>query len=252
MTIILKCFLTVTPNTLFYNFIKKLPDLHNTYICIDNNNYNIPNFDNKVHIIKVDEAECILHGFHSSLIGLLGYKNWAGKAGSRDKALYFFYKNKIKYDYIWFLEEDVFIPTIETIQNIDNKYDHADLLSSNHGIHHSPNENNWPQWKTLCLQLKHKINFPYAISAICAIRCSKKLLECIFAHAMKYNSLFFDEAMFNTLALHNNLYVKAIKELSTIIWRKKGGWQQSKINKNNLYHPVKCIKKQYILRSSII
>ena len=55
--------------------------------------------------------------------------------------------------------------------------------------------------------------------------------------------------MFNTVALHNNLYVKTIQELSTIIWRKKGGWQQNDINKNNLYHPVKCIKQQYILRS---
>jgi len=252
MTIILKCFLTVTPNALFYDFVKQLPDLNNTYICIDNNNYNIPSFDNKVHIIKVNEKECIQHGFHSTLTSLIDGKNWAGKAGSRDKALYFFYKNQIKYDYIWFLEEDVFIPTIKTIQNIDNKYGDFDLLSSGHGIHHSPNKTGWRHWNTVYSQLKNKINLPYAVSAICSIRCSKKLLECIFAHAVKYNSLCLDEAMFNTLALHNNLHVKAIQELSTIIWRKKGGWQQNEINKNNLYHPVKCIKKQYMLRNQTI
>ena len=252
MTVILKCFLTVTPNALFYDFVKQFPDLNNTYICIDNNNYNIPNFDNKVHIIKVNEKECIEHGFHSTLTSLIDGKNWAGKAGSRDKALYFFYKNKIKYDYIWFLEEDVFIPTINTIKNIDDKYGDFDLLSSGHGIHHSPNKTGWQHWNTIYSQLKNRINLPYAISAICAIRCSKKLLECIFAHALKYNSLCLDEAMFNTVALHNNLHVKTIQELSTIIWRKKGGWQQNEINKNNLYHPVKCIKKQYMLRNHSI
>ena len=252
MPIILKCFLSVTPTALFYDFVKQLPDLNNTCICIDDNKYNIPYFDNKVNIIKVNEAECIKHGFHSSLVGLLGNKNWFGKAGSRDKALYFFYKNKIKYDYIWFLEEDVFIPTIDTIQNIDNKYNDYDLLSSAHGIYKNLNKTDWPHWNTVCSQLKNKIQLPYAISAICAIRCSKKLLECIFAHAVKFNSLFFDEAMFNTVALHNNLNVKAIQELSSIVWRKKNGWQSHEINKNNLYHPVKCIKKQYMLRDSII
>ena len=40
------CFLTVNPSELFYNFVKILQD-HNKnydiYICIDNNNYTIPN-----------------------------------------------------------------------------------------------------------------------------------------------------------------------------------------------------------------
>ena len=33
-------------------------------------------------------------GFHSTLTSLIDGKNWAGKAGSRDKALYFFIKIK--------------------------------------------------------------------------------------------------------------------------------------------------------------
>ena len=54
--------------------------------------------------------------------------------------------------------------------------------------------------------------------------------------------------MFNTIALHNNLIVKDIKELKTIKWRKENGWQKHEININNLYHPVKSIEKQYQLR----
>ena len=81
---------------------------------------------------------------------------------------------------------------------------------------------------------------------ICAIRCSKKLLDKIFKYAIKYKTLFLDEAMFNTIALKNKLKVETIDELSTIEWRKD--WKKNDINKNNLYHPIKNIKKQYEFR----
>ena len=84
---------------------------------------------------------------------------------------------------------------------------------------------------------------------ICAIRCSKKLLECIFENVKKFKTLFFDEVMFNTISLHNNLNIKVIKELKTIVWRKE--WEKNDIDINNLYHPVKCINKQQELRMSL-
>ena len=52
--------------------------------------------------------------------------------------------------------------------------------------------------------------------------------------------------MFNTLALHNNLNIKDIEELKTIVWRNE--WTKKDININNLYHPVKSIEEQYQLR----
>ena len=94
MPTILKCFLSVTPTVLFYDFVKQLPDLNNTYICIDDNKYNIPHFDNKVKIIKVNEAECIKHGFHSSLVGLSGNKIGSEKLVRETKHCIFFTKTK--------------------------------------------------------------------------------------------------------------------------------------------------------------
>ena len=118
---IIKCFLTVTPNEKFYNFIKQLPDIDNIYICIDNDDYNIPNYDGKIKIIKINKNICESEGFKNTHLHIKG-------ALAKDKALYYFYKNNIDYDYIWFMEEDVFIPTIETIKNIDMKYPDNDLL----------------------------------------------------------------------------------------------------------------------------
>jgi len=242
MSSIIKCFLTVTPNEMFYNFIKQLPDINNTYICIDNNNYNIPNYDGKIKIIKIDNKMCESNGFKNTHSRIKG-------STSREKALYYFYKNKINYDYIWFIEEDVFIPTLETIKNIDIKYPKQDLLVRNHEICYNY-RTDW-HWKLVNSQIKNKINLPYAWACgagICAIRCSKKMLECIFNYALKYKTLFFCEVMFNTIALHNKLNVKDIEELKGIVWRKKDGWKKNEINKNNLYHPVKSINEQYKLR----
>jgi hypothetical protein len=242
MNNIIKCFLTVTPNEKFYNFIKLLPDIDNIYICIDNNDYNIPNYDGKIKIIKINNNICEHNGFQNTHSRIKG-------STSREKALYYFYKNNINYDYIWFIEEDVFIPTIETIKNIDIKYPDNDLLIRDHEICHKK-RSDW-HWNLVNRQLSGKIKLPYAWAkgaGICAIRCSKKMLECIFNHALKYKTLFFCEVMFNIIALHNNLNVKDIEELKTICWRKKNGWKKNDIDIKNLYHPVKSIEKQYELR----
>ena len=240
MNNIIKCFLTVTPNEKFYDFIKQLPDIQNIYICIDNNDYNIPNYDGKVKIIKINNKNCEREGFQNTHSRIRG-------ATSREKALFYFYKNNINYDHIWFIEEDVFIPTIETIKNIDIKYPDNDLLVSDHNIIHEKRTDWW--WILVNYQLNYKISLPYASSMICAIRCSKKLLEYIFYFAFKYKTLFFCETMFNTIALHANLNVKKIEELKTIVWRKE--WKKNEIDINNLYHPVKSIKTQYEFRKRV-
>lgn len=239
MNNIIKCFLTITPSEKFYNFIKKLPEIDNIYICIDNNHYNIPNYDGKIKIIKINDKTCINEGFQNS-------NRYIEGATSRDKALYYFYKNDINYDYIWFIEEDVFIPTIETIKNIDIKYPDNDLLVSENNIIYEK-RSSW-HWSMMNRELDGKLSLPYSNAMICAIRCSKKLLECIFNHALKYKTLFFDEVIFNTIALHNNLNVKDIEELKTIVWKKK--WTKNEINIKNLYHPVKSIEDQYELRKA--
>lgn len=231
------CFLTVRPNELFYNYVKQLKN-NNTdiYICIDDNNYNIPNYDDYIPIIKLDNRLCEINGFKSTV---LSFNN---RAVSRDKALYYFCKNNINYEYIWFIEEDVFIPDIDTINNINNKYKNADLLAAkNNIINQKTLEWHWPYIYTQIM-----IDLPYSCSMICAIRCSKRLMECINNYAILYNDLFMDEALFNTLAVHNKLDIKTPEELSTIVYQHD--WKKDDIKKNYLYHPIKNINKQYEYR----
>lgn len=240
-SIILKCFLTVAPNELFYNFVKQLPQIKNTYICIDKNDYEIPNYDGEIQIIKVDNKLCEHKGYKDTHSRIRG-------STSREKALYYFIENKIQFDFIWFIEEDVLIPSTTTLENIDRKYPDQDLLVRDHEVIYKK-RSNW-HWNLVNSQLKDKLDLPYASTkgaGICAIRCSKKLIDCVQAFVDQHNTLFFCETVFNTIALHNRLAVKDIQELKTIMWRRY--WKNHEIKKTNLYHPVKSMKKQYEMRN---
>ena len=234
------CFLTVKPTKLFYNFCCKLKtDNYDIYICIDKNIYNIPNYDNEIKIIKIDNDKCEKEGYKSTV------KTFENKCCSRDKALYYFNKNNIDYKYIWFIEEDVFIPSINTIQLIDEKYPNYDLLSASNTIFNEK-EYDW-HWNYIYKQ----INFdpPYARSMICAIRVSKNIMNSINEYVKLNNNLFLDEILFNTLALQNNLTIETPNELSTILFEKD--WKSNQILETNLYHPIKNIKKQYFFRKTL-
>lgn len=239
MTTDIICLLSVRPCIKTYNFFKeiKLKTKYEVYIVIDDNNYDIPGYDGIVTLIKIDNQESEKNGFKSTVLWL------DNKSCSRDKALYYFTKETIDYNYIWFVEEDVFIPTIYTIENIDKKYKSYDLLVTSH-IVIDQISSEW-HWKHINRQIK--LNPPYASSMICAIRCSKAMLNSIKAYAKEHDNLFMDEALFNTLAIHNNLRILCIPELSTIEYKRD--WKMSDIVDTNLYHPIKNIDTQYAFRN---
>jgi hypothetical protein len=230
------CFLTIRPSNLFYDFVLSLPNPENIYICIDDNYYKIPDYDYKIKIIKFQNRLCEREGFKNTHSQIKG-------ATSREKALYYFCKNNIDFDNVWFIEEDVFIPTKEAIQNIDNKHIEGDLLVSKNDITYTK-RTDW-LWNLINKQVR--IPPPYSKSMICAIRCSKKLLQCIHNYAKKYKTLFMCEALFNTICIHNNLKLIVVEELSTITWNYK--WKHGEVNKTNLFHPVKSISQQYKFRT---
>ena len=235
------CFLTVKPCYLFYEFCKQLKNNQtDIYICIDKTDYNIPSYDGVLPIIKLDNIICEKAGFKSSVL----YFN--NRAVSRDKALYYFCKINVNYEYIWFIEEDVFIPSIHTIENLNKKYIKGDLLTVINDIVHSK-RTHW-HWSQVHEQIK--IPLPYAISMICACRVSNKLMKCINNYADKHKNLFVDEVLFNTLALKANLEVITPNELSTITYQKK--WQISDIKIENLYHPMKDINQHYLFRENLL
>jgi len=236
-------FLTVKPCLDFYNFTKKLvKDKYDVYICIDDNNYKIQNYDNVIPLIYINNKECEDAGFKDTV------SYCPNKACSRDKALYYFVKNKIDYKYIWFIEDDVFIPTVNTISDIDKKYECDLLCSPIEEKVESEKEmmkSKWCHWKKKGSKIK--LNFPWVHGMICAIRVSRNMIDCIANYAKKYKSLFFCEIMFQTLAIQNNLSIIHPYELYTIFYIMK--WEKDDIKPFHLYHPIKDYKTHSYFRS---
>ena len=63
------------------------------------------------------------------------------------------------------------------------------------------------------------------------------MLRAIRTYATRFKDLFLDESLFNTLAIKNNLQVKVIPELYSIVYRQD--WKLADVDLDKLYHPVK-------------
>lgn len=233
------CFLSVRPSPRFYAMCKALHAAgpYPVYLCIDDSSYKIPDYDGAVPLIQIDAAEAEAAGYKGSV---LYFKD---RACSRDKALYYFsYGNVPPFKHVWFLEEDVFLPSYKTLPAIDSKWVDHDLLSSSHTvIQERRTDWHWPH-----VFSQTDLGPPYAFSMICAVRVSKKLLTAIRTYAASQKGLFMDEALFNTLALQSGLRVGCPYELSTIEYR--ADWKDWQIELRNLYHPIKEVDEHERLR----
>jgi hypothetical protein len=251
------CFLAVKPTIELYNFITNLQEQdieksYDFYLCIDQSisNEELEKF-NKINIIYIPNGIAEEKGFKGSVL------YFPERACSRDKALYYFSIKNKKHEQIWFIEEDVFFYNLQTIKYMDNEYDNSvDLISKGNVIKNKKNPLDW-WWPKII----NKVSLPWARSMICIIRISKKLLNEIEKYASLNKSLFLDEALFNTIALQNNLVVKCPIELSTIYeneWAKRVyyNWDEKWMNEQTLnpyyfLHPVKDFNQQNEYRKQI-
>lgn len=227
------CLITYKPNEKleYLNFLN-IFQMFDIYVIIDDNsnNYEYLNemFKN-IKFIQMDNNVCFNSGFiNISYITL--NKNVTGW----DKAIYYFARNKLEYDNIWFFEDDVYFHSENTILDIDNKYKEEDILCNS-----SYDEGKLNEW--LWNRIDIKLNPPYFCGMMCALRLSKKYLDCVNHYVNKHKTMFFLEAFFPTIAKHYNLIItKNPIEFLTITYQNTPN--ERNINTNYLYHPVKDIR----------
>jgi hypothetical protein len=240
------CVLTITPNIEFIEFYNNFKN-YDIFFVIDDNNYNCEMLKKdypSINFVQILNDECNEHGFkHSSYMPNSSLV--FNEIISWDKALYFFSNINKNYEYVWFLEDDVFIYGEETIQNLDSKYLNSDILCRDKIP--EPKENEW-QWFWPAIH----INFekPYFQSSICAVRMSKLLLYYINKYIQINKKMFFIEAMFPTIAHKHNLRYDMPEEFSKIIWR--NNWQQHDLNKVDFVHPIKNFNMHKEFRKNIL
>ena len=220
-------FLTVNPPIELIRFAEKIVDGYDVYIMVDNNDYVIPEHKD---ITFLKYAQGIAESF-----GYLGCVLWVqDRASSRCKSLYHFGHVNKSYDTLWMIEEDVFIPSKNTIRHLDDLYPDGDLLSTGHEVNKTGELESWPWWE----KIKGKTPLPWAKSMISSIRVSRSLLSAIDKHAQQNKSLLFDETLFNTIAMHENLKIVTPPELNNIVyWHRQ--WDVNEFKPFFMYHPMK-------------
>lgn len=232
------CLITFKPNKIWCDFLNQFKK-YEIFVIVDDNHFDLHEFRNNynnIKFIQIDEEQCKYSGFIdvNFIIGKL-ISGW-------DKALYYFALKYNSYDYIWFIEDDVFFMNEDTIADIDMEYD-DDLLTNKFTIS-TGTENAW-LWPTVLETIK--LPPPYYNAMVCACRFSNTMMECISDYAFNNNRLFFLEALFPTIAIKNNLKYSNPVELSNIHYRYPH--TKENINPFYLYHDVKDLNNHIYFRN---
>lgn len=214
-------------------------NLYNHYtffVFIDDNTQNINEFIilyPNIKFIQIEDTICLEKGYKNMTYSI------TKTPVSWDKSVYYFCEVNNIFDYIWFVEDDVFIPNPDAIHYLDNKYKEYDLLTKENNISFTYDRKDW-HWHLGI----NNAPLPLFKSLVCTLRVSKNLLHIIRNYAHTFKKLFFLEIMFPTLSSHSKLKNKIVPELTTIIYRFQ--WEENKhlIKKNYLYHPIKNLEVQ--------
>jgi hypothetical protein len=240
--------LTKIPSNELIEFYKKtIDENHELFIVVDDNQHKISEHDG-INFIYLDDSICIHQGF--TLFNTAIKKNGIfSNCSAWEKALMFFCELNKTYDHVWFIEDDVFIPQSGLISEIDQQHPHSDLITNRHNINNDGSLGAWKWWQTFPREI---LPPPWAHSMVCAVRLSKKLLQVLSEFVKDHkNSMKFIEYIFNTLALHNNLEIRTINNLSGIRGPRLP-WTTFKLMRPHIfYHPVKSIDDQIKFRKEL-
>ena len=234
------CLITHKPNASFLHFLNAFTE-YDIFIIIDDNANKYTGLKGsfpRLNIIQIPNSVCEKSGIiNTSAITLKkSVSGW-------DKAVYYFSIHNDSYKQVWFIEDDVFFNSEKTLVAIDEKYVNDDLLC-NSDLTFATNRNDW-LWRIIRMNLPP----PYVCGMMCACRMSNKMLQCLKEYGSKNKTLFFLEALFPTIALHNNLSCIQPEELLTITHRNV--WDIETLTATNLYHPMKKIEDHCIIRNRL-
>lgn len=192
-----------------------------------------------VRCLWVPDDACRFHGFSGT------YWWDAHRATSMDRALCAFCRPGglgRHYQHVWFLEEDVFVPSAGTIPAIDAAHPAEDVLCN--GWSETEDGQGW-LWPQIAANLP--LPLPWAGATVCAVRTSPALRAAIRDHARRHRHLFFNEALYTTLAHKAGLSHACPAALKHVVAGRS--WPDSVLHAGGLFHPIKDLREQQRLRA---
>ena len=243
------CFLTTWPANETIDFALELADrasFIDVYIAVDDNGTQpLPVLPSTaVEFLTFNDTVCTTSGFFKSnqLKSKQGCLAW-------DKALYFFTNVARDYSFVWFVESDVFIPSVQAFISLHELYSPSSDLVTADNVHNFDGRigGEWPHWHLA----PPKLPLPWTRSMVCAMGCSRRLLSAVEEYARWRGHIVYIELIFHTLALqHPEMKVVTPAELSTVVYRTNYAWEHITARPFNIWHPVKDLKRQASWRRS--
>jgi hypothetical protein len=189
------------------------------YVVVDDNEFKIDDLKSqfpKIEWIKIREDECKKLGYQN-----INFIIKKGEPSAWDKAFcYFCEKSDRLYDYYWFIEDDVFIPKIDNLYKIDDKYRDDDILLNKKNIDLST-QKNAPNSQIFEVKKYMKKEYETSLckSMVCIVRLSDKMMKIVKEYVNRYKTMFFLEFFLCTLANYHKVKMNVIEEFSTIRFR---------------------------------
>jgi hypothetical protein len=233
-------FLCVKPHPVMVTFAEKLADHYDVYcVCDDSTILSGCIFHRAtsecVRFLEADNKVCKSQGFFGS-----AYWGQFQRVTAWDKVLYFLLQHN-HHPYVWIVEEDVFIPSEQTLPSLDQKYSNADLLVNENT---SPKDDpTWDWWESVKSQSPHSLEGYYFKSLVCAVRVSATLLDAVTRFKNANGRLIFAESLFNSVAMKERLLVQSPIEMAQIHHQSQQ-FTFEDINPDHLFHPVKDLHLQ--------
>jgi len=253
------CLIVLEPNEVYLDFLTKFSS-YDIYIMIDSKkNQTAITTKEKyktLNFVQLFEQQCINNGFQN--VNYIGVKK---VVSGWDKALLLFSVIiPLKYDHVWFIEDDVFFLKEQVLKNLDVKYPNQDLVANcdfdktkvtKNDNNHS---NDW-LWPNIDIQIEK----PYYAGMMCIARMSRSLLQSIRWYATTFKTLFFLEALFPTITSHFSLSYANPIELETVTYRDIFFDELSDTFYGDLdrvdthiFHPMKDLNKHEELRGRFL
>lgn len=229
-------FLIVTrkPSQSILTFADELSQVltHDVYIISDNP---LSDYPRSAKAIYIDDDEARNEGFsNSSLI--------TDKPIAWDKALYLLAKNKIDFNYVWIMEDDVLFSSPDLARALVTRYEHsdADLISAT--FFRRAESLDWAHW----YRAEHFDQQHQAFGFLPLCRLSKRMINSVQSFSQEHGSLAFIEVLFPSLALRDHLSVETLDFLDESRFRFGPPFQRWELLqrmgldlRTGIFHPVK-------------